>query len=86
MGDVASGLACAGAVARATGEVLLYYASSETRTHVASTSVERLLDYVTHTPAESQGWHGSVAQRTAFVERNLKLLARTKGKAYRGLR
>jgi 4-O-beta-D-mannosyl-D-glucose phosphorylase len=86
VGDVASGLACAGAVARATGEVLLYYASSETRTHVASTSVERLLDYVTHTPADSQGSHGSVAQRTAFVERNLKLLARTKGKAYRGLR
>ena len=41
---------------------------------------------MTHTPAESQGSHASVAQRTALVERNLKLLARTKGKAYRGLR
>jgi 4-O-beta-D-mannosyl-D-glucose phosphorylase len=86
VGDVTSGLSCAGAVARATGEVLLYYASSETRTHVATTSVERLLDYVTHTPGDSGGTQASVAQRTALVERNLKLLARTKGKAYRGLR
>jgi 4-O-beta-D-mannosyl-D-glucose phosphorylase len=86
VGDVSSGLSCAGAVARATGEAFLYYASSETRTHVATTSVERLVDYVTHTPADPGGSHASVAQRTALIERNLKLLARTKGKAYRGVR
>ena len=86
VGDVPSGLACAGAVARATGEVLLYYASAETRAHVATTSVERLLDYVTHTAGDSGSSHASVAERTALVERNLKLLARTKGKAYRGVR
>jgi 4-O-beta-D-mannosyl-D-glucose phosphorylase len=86
VGDVGSGLACAGAVAKPTGEVFLYYAACESRVHVATTSVERLLDYVTHTPPDPQGSHASVVQRTAFVERNLKLLARTKGKAYRGLR
>lgn len=85
-GDVASGLACAGAVLKPSGEVFLYYASCESRVHVATTSVERLLDYVTHTPPDPQGSHASVVQRTAFAERNLKLLARTKGKAYRGLR
>ena len=85
-GDVASGLACAGAVARASGEVLVYYAASETRLHVATTTVERLVDYVTHTPSDAGSAHASVARRTALVERNLKLLARTKGKAYRGLR
>jgi 4-O-beta-D-mannosyl-D-glucose phosphorylase len=86
VGDVGSGLACAGAVAKPTGEVLLYYAACESRVHVATTSIERLLDYVTHTPPDPQGSHASVVQRTAFAERNLKLLARTKGKAYRGLR
>jgi 4-O-beta-D-mannosyl-D-glucose phosphorylase len=83
---VASGLACAGAVARASGDVLLYYASSETRLNVATTTVGRLVDYVTHTPSDAGSTHASVARRTALVERNLKLLARTKGKAYRGLR
>ena len=86
VGDVSSGLSCAGAVARANGEVLVYYASCETRTHVATTTVERLLDYVTHTPADAGSAHASVAQRSALIDRNLKLLARTKGKAYRGLR
>jgi 4-O-beta-D-mannosyl-D-glucose phosphorylase len=86
VGDVSSGLACAGAVVKPTGEVCLYYASSESRVHVATTSVERLVDYVTHTPPDPQHSGASVAQRTALIERNLKLLARTKGKAYRGLR
>ena len=86
VGDVSSGLACAGAVAKPTGEVLLYYASSESRVHVATSSLERLVDYVTHTAPDPQHVHASLTQRTAFIERNLKLLARTKGKAYRGLR
>lgn len=86
VGDVSSGLSCAGAVRKATGEVFLYYASSETRTHVATSTVLRLVDYVTHTPADPAGSHASVALRAALIERNLKLLAKTKGKAYRGLR
>jgi 4-O-beta-D-mannosyl-D-glucose phosphorylase len=86
VGDVSSGLSCAGAVRKPTGEVFLYYASSETRTHVATTTVLRLVDYVTHNPGDPASSHASVAQRTALIERNLKLLAKTKGKAYRGLR
>jgi 4-O-beta-D-mannosyl-D-glucose phosphorylase len=85
-GDVASGLACAGAVARASGEVLVYYGSAEARLHVATTSVERLLDYVKQTPPDAGSACESLAQRVALVERNLKLLARTSRKAYRGLR
>jgi 4-O-beta-D-mannosyl-D-glucose phosphorylase len=86
VGDVSSGLSAAGAVSKPTGEVFVYYASAESRIHVATTSVERLLDYVTHTPPDPQHSHASVAQRASLIERNLKLLARTKGKAYRGLR
>jgi 4-O-beta-D-mannosyl-D-glucose phosphorylase len=86
VGDVASGLSCAGAVAKRSGELLIYYAASESRTQVASTTVDRLLDYVTRTPIDAGSSRASVAQRKAMIERNLKLLSRTKGKAYRGLR
>ena len=68
---------------RATGEVLVYY-GAEGGLHVATSSLERLLDYATQPPADAAG--SDAARRSAFVERNLKLLARTKGKAYRGLR
>ncbi len=85
-GDVPGALCCTGAVLRPTGEVLLYYASADSHTRVATTSVERLLDYVLNTPADALRSHASVAQRVTLIERNLKLLARTKGKAYRGLR
>ena len=86
VGDVSNVLFSNGVVARATGEVLLYYGSSDTRVHVATTTVERLLDYVLHTPEDALRTHACVGQRMALIERNLKLLSRTKGKAYRGLR
>jgi 4-O-beta-D-mannosyl-D-glucose phosphorylase len=86
VGDVASGLSCAGAVSKPTGEVFVYYVSSESRVHVATSSLDRLVDYVTHTPPDPQHSNASVARRASFIDRNLKLLARTKGKAYRGLR
>jgi 4-O-beta-D-mannosyl-D-glucose phosphorylase len=86
VGDVSNVVFSNGAVARATGEVLLYYGSSDTRVHVATTTVERLLDYVLHTPEDALRSHACVGQRMALIERNLKLLSRTKGKAYRGLR
>ena len=35
-----------GWVARPNGDVFIYYGSSDTRTHVATTTVEKLLDYV----------------------------------------
>jgi 4-O-beta-D-mannosyl-D-glucose phosphorylase len=86
VGDVSNVAFCNGAVMKATGEVLVYYASSDTRTHVATTSVERLLDYVLNTPEDPLRSAACVEQRMALIDRNLKLLARTKGKAYRGLR
>jgi 4-O-beta-D-mannosyl-D-glucose phosphorylase len=86
VGDVSNVVFSNGAVARATGEVLLYYGSSDTRVQVTTTTVERLLDYVLHTPEDALRSHACVGQRMALIERNLKLLSRTKGKAYRGLR
>jgi 4-O-beta-D-mannosyl-D-glucose phosphorylase len=86
VGDVSNVAFCNGAVMKATGEVFVYYASSDTRMHVATTTVDRLLDYVLHTPEDPLRSAACVEQRMALIDRNLKLLARTKGKAYRGLR
>lgn len=86
LGDVSNVVFCNGALLRANGEVFIYYASSDTRTHVATTSVERLLDYVLHTPEDPLRSALCVQQRNELIDRNLKLLSRTKTKAYRGLR
>lgn len=89
IGDVSNVLFCNGAVVRPSGEVFIYYGSSDTRTHVATTTVDRLLDYVLSTPEDPLRTAACVRQRTELVERNLRLLARARGKAartYRGLR
>ena len=52
VGDVSNVTFSNGWVARADGQVLLYYASSDTRCHVATTTVEKLVDYCQHTPPD----------------------------------
>lgn len=52
VGDVSNVLFCNGWVADEDGRVLIYYASSDTRMHVAETSTERLLDYVKNTATD----------------------------------
>jgi len=86
VGDVSNVAFCNGAVMKATGEVFVYYGSSDTRTHVATTTVSRLLDYVLNTPEDPLRSAACVEQRMALIRRNLKFLARTKGKAFQGLR
>jgi 4-O-beta-D-mannosyl-D-glucose phosphorylase len=75
VGDVSNVVFSNGWVERANGEVLIYYGSSDTRMHVASSSVERLLDYVRNTPPDGLRSAASVQQRIALIERNLKLTA-----------
>jgi 4-O-beta-D-mannosyl-D-glucose phosphorylase len=74
VGDVSNVLFCNGAVARENGDVFIYYASSDTRMHVATSTVERLLDYVQHTPEDQLRSAASVQQRMALIERNLEHL------------
>jgi 4-O-beta-D-mannosyl-D-glucose phosphorylase len=75
-GDVSNVVFSSGWVERPRGEVFIYYGSSDTRMHVATTSVERLLDYVTGTPADPLRSRLCVEQRRALIERNLELLRR----------
>ncbi len=53
------------------GTVFIYYGASDTRVHVATSSIERLLDYVKHTPPDGLRSAASVAQRIVLIDQNL---------------
>lgn len=76
VGDVSNVCFINGLIARPGGEVFLYYASSDTRLHVATSTVDRLLDYVLNTPADPLHSHLCVQQRSDLIRRNLALLER----------
>nr|WP_091149912.1 glycosidase [Mucilaginibacter pineti] len=52
IGDVSNVVFCNGWIADGDGTVYIYYASSDTRMHVATTTVDKLIDYVVNTPAD----------------------------------
>ncbi len=70
VGDVSNVVFCNGWVARADGSVFIYYASSDTRIHVATSTVEQLLDYVLHTPPDGFRSYASVQTRLDLIRRN----------------
>lgn len=72
-GDVSNVVFSNGWVARTDGAVLIYYASSDTRLHVAGSTVDRLLDYVLNTPEDGLRSAASVQQRIALIRRNRAL-------------
>ncbi|MGN0168612.1 MAG: glycosidase [Acetatifactor sp.] len=74
VGDVSNVVFSNGCIARENGDVYLYYASSDTRMHVATTTVEKLKDYVFHTPSDPLRSVECVAQRCELIDRNLALL------------
>jgi 4-O-beta-D-mannosyl-D-glucose phosphorylase len=76
IGDVSNVVFTNGLVVRDNGEVLIYYASSDTRCHVAKTTVDRLVDYVTNTPADGLRSYASVETRSKLIAANLELIAR----------
>lgn len=76
VGDVSNVVFTNGAIVRDNGEVFIYYASDDTRLHVATTTVDRLVDYVFNTPADALRSVDCVKQRCALIDRNLELLAR----------
>ena len=74
VGDVMNVLFTNGWVADPDGKVYIYYASSDTRMHVAQTDVERLCDYVFHTPEDPLRSADCVRQRAELIEKNLAYL------------
>jgi 4-O-beta-D-mannosyl-D-glucose phosphorylase len=73
VGDVSNVVFSNGWVARKDGTVLIYYASSDTRLHVATSSIARLLDYVKNTPADGLRSAASVQQRLDLIRANRNL-------------
>ena len=74
VGDVSNVAFTNGAIAAPDGKVYIYYASSDTRLHVATTDIERLKDYVFNTPADPGRSVDCVKQRIAFIQKNLAYL------------
>jgi len=74
IGDVSNVVFSNGWVKKRNGDVLIYYASSDTRMHVAVSTIDRLLDYVLHTPEDGLRSAASVQERIRLIDRNLQIL------------
>ncbi len=78
VGDVSNVVFTNGAIAKESGEVYIYYASSDTRLHVAGTTVAKLVDYVFHTPKDPGRSVDCVKQRCEMIAKNLEILGKEK--------
>lgn len=69
-GDVSNVLFSNGWIADEDGTVYIYYASSDTRMHVATSTIERLIDYCRHTPEDRLRSTTSVKSIYDIIEAN----------------
>jgi len=76
VGDVSNVIFSNGAVVNEKNEVFIYYASSDTRLHVATTTIDRLVDYTFNTPEDPYRSLDCVRQRSTLIASNLELLSR----------
>lgn len=74
VGDVSNVLFTNGWIAKENGEIYVYYASSDTRMHVATTTVDQLIDYCQNTPEDGLRSAASVETRNDLIGRNLAFM------------
>ena len=74
VGDVSNVVFTNGAIVDDDGTVFIYYASSDTRMHVVTTTIEKLMDYTFNTPEDPHRSVDCVKQRCELISRNLELL------------
>ena len=74
VGDVSNVVFTNGAIVTKEGDIYIYYASSDTRLHVASSTVDKLLDYAFNTPEDPLRSVDCVKQRCELIEKNNQLL------------
>ncbi len=72
IGDVSNVLFGNGWIRNENDEVFIYYGSSDTRMHVAISSIDRLVDYCLHTPEDGLRSAESVRKINALIDRNMK--------------
>lgn len=77
VGDVMNVLFSNGWIADDDGRVFIYYASSDTRMHVATSTVDRLVDYCLHTPSDGLFTGESVKSINRLIDRNEEYAERT---------
>lgn len=73
VGDVSNVVFANGWIADADGKVFIYYASSDTRMHVATTTIEQLIDYCENTPEDRLYSHLSVDNINQLIDANKRL-------------
>ena len=74
VGDVSNVAFTNGAIVRENGDVYIYYASSDTRLHVAATTIDKLMDYTFNTPSDPLRSVDCVKQRCDLIRKNLEYL------------
>lgn len=74
IGDVMNVLFTNGWIADEDGKVFIYYASSDTRMHVATSTVDRLVDYCFNTPQDGLSTSESVRTLNRLIDRNLEII------------
>lgn len=70
VGDVSNVAFCNGWIVDNDGKVFIYYASSDTRMHVATSTVNQLVDYVINTPEDGLSSAKSVEKILALIHKN----------------
>ena len=70
VGDVSNVLFSSGWISDDDGSVYIYYASSDSRMHVATSTIERLCDYVINTPEDKFSSKESVLSINALIDAN----------------
>jgi 4-O-beta-D-mannosyl-D-glucose phosphorylase len=70
VGDVSNVVFSNGWIADEDGQVFIYYASSDTRMHVATSTVDQLIDYCINTPEDKLRTYGSVETINELIDRN----------------
>ncbi|WP_113638681.1 glycoside hydrolase family 130 protein [Nubsella zeaxanthinifaciens] len=78
IGDVSNVVFSNGWIADEDGTVYIYYASSDTRIHVATSSIEQLLDYVLNNPADGLRSAKTVDTIISIIDNNKKLVEQNK--------
>lgn len=76
VGDVSNVLFSNGWIADEDGTVFIYYASSDTRMHVATSTVDKLVDYCMNTPPDGLTTSASVKTLKALIDKNLRILGK----------
>jgi 4-O-beta-D-mannosyl-D-glucose phosphorylase len=76
VGDVSNVVFSNGWIVNERNEVFIYYASSDTRMHVATSTVDRLVDYCLHTPEDGFRSAASVCEINRLIENNAPFATR----------